>query len=362
MQCKHKDVKKPLKGMTVEWLAEECGTTGDFLWILAKDSTFMYKPPRKQLKRSGNGYREIDPPKHQYKRILRKITKVLSSNMRHHPAAHGGVPYRSSFTSAKPHCGAKFIVTRDIRECYPSISSQNLFRSFRLLGASLSFAKFLSAIMTVHNHIPQGGPPSSLALNLYFRRMDDHFYRRAQSQGGNYRRFADDFVISNNSRKKAVALESELDHSISHRGLEVNEKKREKKGFLSGDQLKEIHSLVVNCRRGLKPKREHIAKGLQLAEHYARCCTCAKPADLPSLAKLRQRATGMMYYFRQADFSPARHIRNMLEHADKKVLRMLQSRGLQPHKNKWWLVHATRNEPQRLLCLWEPSAQVCSVA
>jgi len=362
MQYKRKDVKKPLKGMTVEWLAEQCRTTEDFLWMLARDSSLMYKPSRKQRKRGGSGYREIDPPHHQYKRVLRSITKALSSNMRHHPAAHGGVPGRSSFTSAKPHCGAKFIVTRDIRECYPSISSQNLFRSFRHLGASSTFAKFLSAIMTVHNHIPQGGPPSSLALNLYFLRLDDHLYRKSQSQGGDYRRFADDFVISNNSRKKAIALESELDHSISHRGLQVNERKREKKGFLPGDQLKEIHSLVVNSRRGLKPKKEHIAKGLQLAEHYARCCTCAKPADLPFLAKLRQRTTGMMYYFRQADFSPARHIRNMLEHADKKVLRMLQRKGLRPHKNKWWIVHATRNEPQRLLCSWEATLGMSSVA
>ena len=352
MPYKNREIKKPLVGMSVSWLADECGTTEDFLWMLARDSTLMYKPTREQLKQGGNGYREIDPPKQQYKRILRKITKVLSSNMKYHPAAHGGVPGRSSFTSAKPHCGAKFIVTRDIKNCYPSISPQALFKAFRLLGASPTFAKFLSAIMTVHEHIPQGGPPSSLALNLYFLRMDDHFYRKSKSQGSNYIRFADDFVISTNSRKKAIALENELDHGIKHRNLKINEKKREKKGLLAGDQLKEIHSLVVNSRRGLKPKSEHVKKGLDLAERYARCCRCAKLADLPFLADLRQRAAGMMYYFRQADFSPARHIRKMLEHADKKVLLMLLKKGLQPYKNKWWLVHTTRNEPQRLLRLW----------
>jgi hypothetical protein len=348
--------------MTVSWLADECGTTEDFLWTLAKNSTLMYQPTRKEPKKGGRGFREIDPPKQQYKRVLRRITKVLSSNIKHHPAAHGGVPGRSSFTSARPHCGAKFIVTRDVKDCYPSISPGQLFKAFRLLGASPAFAKFLSALMTVHQHIPQGGPPSSLALNLYFFRMDDHFYRRSRSQESNYGRLADDFVISTNSRKKAIALESELDHAIKHRRLEINEKKREKKGLLAGDQLKEIHSLVVNSRRGLKPKTEHIKKGLELATHYARCCRCAKLTDLAYLADLRQKVTGMMYYFRQADFSPARHIRMVLEHADKKVLRMLLKKGLQPHKNKWWLVHATRNEPQRLMHLWESKTQLRSTA
>lgn len=344
--------------MSVSWLAHKCGTTEDFLWMLARNSALMYKPPRKQAKKGGIGSRDIDAPKQQYKRILKRITKILTSNIRHHPAAHGGVPGRSSFTSARPHCGAKFIVTRDIENCYPSISSRELHKAFRLLGASPTFAKFLSGIMTVHDRIPQGGPPSSLALNLYFLRMDDHFYRKSKSQRSKYRRFADDFVISTNSREKAIALGNELDHAITHRNLKISERKREKKGLLAGDQLKEIHSLVVNSRRGLKPKSGHLQKGHELAERYARSCRCAKPADLPLLADLRRRVAGMMYYFRQADFGPALHIRRMLEHADQKVLLMLLKRGLQPHKNKWWLVHRTRNEPQRLLHLWESKTEL----
>lgn len=348
--------------MSVSWLAEECKVTEDFLWILAKDSKLMYQPTRKQMKKGGNGYREIDPPKQQYKKILKKITKVISSNIKHHPAAHGGVPGRSSFTSAKQHCGAKFIVTRDIKDCYPSISTVKLFKSFRLLGASTTFAKFLSSIVTVHRRIPQGGPPSSLALNLFFLRMDDHFYRSSKSQHSHYSRLADDFVVSTNSRKKGITLETELDHGIKHRNLRISERKRVKKGFLAGDQLKELHSLVANSRRGLKPKSEHIKKGLDLAERYARCCRCAKPDDLTFLAHFRQQVTGMMYYFRQADFSPARHIRKILEHADKKVLRMLQKKGLQPYKNKWWLVHTSKNEPRRLLQLWESQIQLRFIA
>ncbi len=352
MKSKTTNNKIPLRGMTIEWLAGECEAPADLLWKLARDTSLMYKPTRPQLK-EGGGHRDIDPPKKEFRRLLRRINKVLTNNIKHHPAAHGGVPGRSSFTSARRHCGAKYIVTRDIKNCYPSITPKQLYSSFIRLGASPEFGKFLSSIVTVHNRIPQGGHCSSLALNLHLQLMDDHFYRKAENRRCKYGRLADDFVISGNCREKAFALGRELDNSVTQRHLQINEKKRRDKGFLDGDKLKDIHSLIVNSPRGLKPKKEHIQKALHFAEKYARCCRCARPEDLPHIADLRQRITGWMYYFRQAEFSPARHIRLMIERGDKIVLRMLLNNCLQPYKNKWWLVHPGRNEPRRLLCIWE---------
>ena len=66
-----------------------------------------------------------------------------------------------------------------------------------------------------------------------------------------------------------------------------------------------------------------------------------------------------MYYFRQAEFSPANHIWRMLSSADMNVLRMLVSKGLYPNKNKWWIVNKTRNEPERLLRLWNHKKSPC---
>ena len=352
MRLNNRDIKQPLKGMTVEWLAKKCESPASLLWKLARDTTIMYKPTRPQNK-PGGGHRDIDAPKKEFKKLLKKITKILSVNIRHHPAAHGGVRGCSSFTSARPHCGAKFIITRDIKDCYPSITSEKLLYTFTKLGATGAFAKFLSSIMTVHGRIPQGGHLSSLAVNLYMLRTDDPLYKLTRAKGGRYGRLTDDFVVSVNTREKAVALSEELDHRIHQKNLQINEKKREKKGLLAGDKLKDIHSLIVNSKRGLRPKKEHIEKGLELATRYARCCRCATPSDLPFLADLRQRTTGMMYYLKQADFSPARHIRRILEAGDRKVLLMLLKRELQPYKNKWWLVHTKRNEPLRLLRLWQ---------
>jgi hypothetical protein len=183
-----------------------------------------------------------------------------------------------------------------------------------------------------------------------------------RAKSGHYGRLTDDFVISVNSREKAVDLEKELDYRIRQKNLQINEKKRREKGLLAGDKLKDIHSLIINSKCGLRPKEKHIKDGLELAIHYARCCRCATPFDLPFLSDLRQRTTGMMYYLRQADFSPARHIRRMVERADEKVNNMLLKNGLQPYKNKWWLAHSTRNEPFRLLNLWENKIKLRHIA
>lgn len=345
-------VEKPLAGMSACKVAEKSNIPVGLLYALARNTSVVYKPTRYQ-KKPGGGRREIDAPRKKYKRLLKKIARSLASSIEHHPAAHGGVPGKSSFTSARPHCGAKYVVTRDVKECYPSVNTDSLRSAFRKLGASVEFANFLASLATVHNRIPQGGPLSCIALNLYFWGLDEHFDQQAKLGLSKYGRLTDDFVASSNSKKRARSLEKALDHAIRDKGLAVNERKARLRGFMNPGVRKEIHGLLVSSKRGLKPKKEHVQKGLGLAKKYVRWAKCGIPRDLAYLADLRARAAGMMYYLRQADSSPARHIRTMLEAGDKRMLRMLKKKGLDPYKNKWWVVHRTRNEPLRLLRLWE---------
>jgi len=336
-----------LQGLSVDWLAVEIGTPADFLWTMSRDSEQMYKPSREQ-KMKGGKIRIIDPPRRQYRRLLRRINRVLAEAVGVHEAWHGGVKGRSSFTSARKHLGKPFLVTRDIRECFPSIGPEDLFRAFRRVGADSRFAAFLSGIMTVRGRIPQGGPLSNLAVNLFFLRQDGHLLNVARSKGAAYSRLTDDFVVSTRSRVDASVMAAEIDHQIEGRGLTISGKKRYQKGLILGNRRKEIHSLVVNSRRGVRLKQAHVQEALTVTERYARRCACATPSDLVQLATLRQRASGWVYYMRQADQSPARHLASMLSAADSKVLTMLREKGLCPHKGKWWI----EGEATRLAAAW----------
>lgn len=348
MQSTERPGNQPLHGLSVDWLAEACGTPGDLLWALARDSGQMYKPPREQKKWSG-GVRVIDPPVARYKRLLRRMNRVLSEAVGVHEAWHGGVKRRSSFTSARKHLGKPFLVTRDVRECFSSIGPKDLFRAFTRVGADAAFATFLSGIMTVRGRIPQGGPLSNLAVNLFFLRQDGHLLNVAKARGAGYSRLTDDFVVSTKSRADAVAIGREIDQQIEGRGLRISGRKRFEKGLLPGHRRKEIHSLIVNSRRGVRLKRPHVQEAMAITEKYARRCACATPSDIRLLAALRERVSGWIYYMRQADESPARHIARMQSLADSKVLSMLRAKGLCPHKGKWW----TRSEAARLPAAWE---------
>ncbi len=325
-----------LRGITVEQLARASHLPNNLLWALARKSDQMYKSPREQEKPNG-GVRVLDPVKRRYRVLLRRLGRTIIQIIGIHPAWHGGTPRRSSFTSARQHHGCRFLVTRDVRNCFGTINRQRLFKAFRRLGASWPFAKFLASIMTVRDRIPQGGPLSNLAVNLFFLRQDQHLLRRAKDKGGRYGRLTDDLVVSAPSLEAASDMGEELDRAITERGLTVNKRKRDKRGFVGGDTAKELHSLRVSSRRGIAPKLEHKRKALARAEHYARRCACATPHDLIRLASLREGAVGWVYYMSQADFSPARHIAHMIMVADRRVLRMLKSKGLVPHKHKWWI-------------------------
>lgn len=343
MRSKHKPGKTPLRGLSVDWLAGQCGCSVDMLWALSRDSKQMYNPERGQLKPNG-GTRMIDPIKREYRSLLRRTGKALHRKIGVHDSWHGGTPGRSSFTSARRHQGCRFLITRDVTNCFGSVNPSMLMKAFRRLGASSEFARFLSDLMTVRGRIPQGGPLSNLALNLFFLRQDGHLHRFAQTKGGNYGRLTDDFAVSMATREKALKTGSELDRAIEGRGLKVNERKRDKRGLIAGDRGKELHSLKISSKRRISPKHDHKQKAVTAAEKYARKCACATPNDVARLSGLRKEVTGWMYYMQQADRSPARHLAHMVMVADSKVLRMLRGRGLAT-RNKWW----TEAEVRRLL-------------
>ena len=345
------NLNRPLEGMAVREIAGILQVQEGTLWKLARKPELMYHPTRKDPK-PGGGVRLIDPPLKEYKPLLRKLTRVLANRIAPHPCAHGGIARRSSFTSAARHCGGRVIATRDVRNCYPSVGRQAVRRELIALGASDELAQFLSGIMTVHDRLPQGGPLSSLALNLFLMRSDEELRRKTRSRGGQYTRLADDFVASADSRQKAEVAGAEFDRVIQSQGLKVNSRKRKRRGLLLAHQRHEIHSLIINSRRGTRPKDQHIQLILALAQRYARRSHSATVNDLVPLAELRRRVAGHMYYQRQATFSPARHVARILKLSDSRILAMVKANGLYPHKNKWWLKSNSLDEAARLTFLF----------
>jgi len=153
------------KDVTIDVLAKGMKLTGGQLTHLALNLDNGFHPTRKQ--RVGNRDREIDAPKKHVKARLRRLHRLLMRLTPAHRCAHGGARGKSCVTSARQHCGRRFIVTRDVKDCYPSILVDALKSRLRRLGFRSDVAWVLSLLLTVRGRVAQGSPVSSDALNLY---------------------------------------------------------------------------------------------------------------------------------------------------------------------------------------------------
>ncbi len=346
------------KDIRPEDIAQAMGLSTDQVWAFARHIERCYKPRRMQW--DGKKHRPIDPLHKRPKRRLRGLHSFLQRNRLHHRAAHGGVRRRSCFSSARVHVGRRYVWTRDAADCYPSISPGAMQRELRALGFCHDTAKLLTLLFTYRGGVPQGSPVSGDALNLFFWRIDQCMSSMAGSQGLRYSRVADDFVLSGKHKTMGERAVAKLERQLIDRGISVNEKKKKLIGLQTRSQQRLVHNISVSKPRGTAISRMHARDALALGDKYVSACRSLTADSIEAVAAKRLALTGWMHYCRQADFGPARAVKQRLDAGDRHVLRKLRANGLSSKKNKWWIVHhgRGRNEPRRLAAVWRKRMQL----
>ena len=310
----------------------------------------LFRPPEKRP--IGKKHRLLDIPSPSFKWRLKLLHRFAQKHLPVHDCAHGGVAKRSCFTAAERHCGRVAVVTRDIKDCYPSVMPEAFEAELRALGFAADVAIVLTRLMTVRGRIPQGSPVSGDALNLYLFRSDELIRGEAATFGGRYTRSADDMVISVDSVAAVSAAEALLEREIAANGLCVNVEKRRKNGVLRRHETQLVHNIDVNSPYGTRPSAERSAKALDAAIGYVRGARGASPATIIGLAARRQRVYGHYNDIRQAHRSPAAHVKKLLDAGDRFVAAKLVAAGLGSLKDGWWVVAGGRDEPRRIAALW----------
>jgi hypothetical protein len=161
-------------------------------------------------------------------------------------------------------------------------------------------------------------------------------------------RLADDTVISGGKKAAGDALVRQIETEFKERGLRINAKKRQEMGFQSNSNQQHVHSIVVNSRHGTRISDEHRKLGRELAESYVAACKAVQSSSLEAVAYKRRRLAGMMYYQRQAKFSMAKHLYQMLRCGDRIIAQKLKDLRISPNKGNWWFVGTGRNEPRSI--------------
>lgn len=327
-------------------VAEVMGLTGLQLWHTSRTTSALYRPTRHQRSEKGK-IREIDEPLPNWKPRFNALHKFIQKEFRPPAFVHGGVKKRSCFTSARSHRNRKYVLSRDVKNCFPSISTLELEKQLRNCGFVEYVASLLSRILTVHGRVPQGCPTSGDAQNFMFGGTDRVSQRLCVKRGMSYGRMCDDITLSGNSIGDLKFVAANLSVRLGKIGLTVNPEKLAEDGIQSRKKQQRVHNLVVSHPRGIAINRKHWEKATGQADKLVRGAKSVSAESLPAIAKRRRSIVGTRCYCQQADHGPTQHLRRMVKQADRHVMRALQRVGLNEAVKNWWTVREAGQIVQR---------------
>lgn len=173
--------------------------------ILASEAGRYYRPFDRRKTRGTGKWRHIDNPTGLLKSVQSRIHKKLLVPISLPETVVGGARGRSTIDHAKYHLWQPWIVTLDIKDCFPSISNTRIFDVFRSkLGYSTPVASALTRLTTFQHRLPQGAPTSPTLANLAlldFHAEVDEICCRLNLQHSIY---VDDIAISGEKAIQAI--------------------------------------------------------------------------------------------------------------------------------------------------------------
>jgi retron-type reverse transcriptase len=146
------------------------------------------------------------------------------------------------------------VLSLDIKDFYPHVSPDRVFRIFTGLGFGEQPARILTRLTTWQHQLPQGAPTSTALANLSLIRVDYRISKLAHDQGFSYTRYVDDLTISGGQRiPKFCNL---VQRVIESEGFRV---RPEKKATMHSGVRQVVTQLVVNDKLNLpREKRRAI--------------------------------------------------------------------------------------------------------
>lgn len=256
----------------VDWLADVRG----YERTLEKEKVRNYR--YNWLKKRTGGFRLIECPKANLKRIQRWVLTNIVNRIPAHEAAHGFVAERSPVTASKIHEGTHVVLRIDLQDFFTSISGQRIAGIFRSVGYPTCVTKLLTGLCTNtawegtldeiapeaadvkaykirHKHLfcphlPQGAPSSPALANLAAYSLDCRLQGLAKKFRANYSRYADDLIFSGD-RSFAGCLADFRIRTLAIVHDEGFEIRRRKTRVMYAHEQQKVTGVVVNQRTNI---------------------------------------------------------------------------------------------------------------
>lgn len=167
--------------------------------------------------------RRIDRPVGTAKDIQRRINRHLLKPLFLPPHIFGGVRGKSILDNANHHLGARLLVTLDIRNFFPSITTFQIYRIWSdVLGCSPEVSGLLTRLTTFERHLPLGAPTSTALANLVLYSVDRMLRDQAKATGVRYSTWVDDMALSGDGSRNLINVAAK---SLSAGGFSLSRRK-----------------------------------------------------------------------------------------------------------------------------------------
>lgn len=204
-------------------------------------------------KKSGDK-RELIVPTVNIKYIQRWILDNILEKIKISEFATGFRKGYSIVNNAEIHLNSDCIINMDIKDFFPSITQERVFRIFKYYGYTKEVSFILSKFCTYKGILPQGAPTSPYISNICSMKVDKRISKLCDKFEAKYSRYADDITISGNDGiKKCIEI---IDLILKEEGFVVNNKKTR---VLTKNKRQEITGLNINSGKvtiSKKYKRE----------------------------------------------------------------------------------------------------------
>ncbi len=258
------------------------------LYQLSKFSDKYYRIY--DIKKKSGRKRQICQPSKKLKGLQSWILVNILNKANVSVSCKGFEKDHSTLDNAMPHKGATCILSIDLKDFFPSISSCQVYNIFSAFGYNPLISTVLTNICTSKGFLPQGSPCSPRLANLVTWKLDYRIQHFVGTKGITYTRYADDLTFSGLNPSRIAKILPTIQSIIKSEQFEINHAKTRIAG---ASRRKKVTGLILSDDKIGIGKKEY--KKLRAKIHQM--ALISKKSNLKLLNEVR----GWLSYLNSVD-------------------------------------------------------------
>lgn len=201
--------------------------------------------------------------------LLKYIQRWILDNILYKiPISHHATGFRkesSILQNAQVHTSQECIINIDLKDFFPTITIDDVFRIFNYYGYTKEVSYTLAKLCTFDGVVPQGSPASPCISNIACLRLDKRLSELARNYHAQYTRYADDMTFS--GPREINNMLSIVCSIIEDEGFKIN---KEKLRISFQNQRQEVTGLIVNgaCVKISKDYKRKLQQEIYYCKKY----------------------------------------------------------------------------------------------